>query len=291
MADDQFTTTACPSCSKQFLVAPCRLRRNGKSYCSADCRNAARRNAQQALRPRASTTCQACGAQIATQQSRLGRTKYCSADCLAQSRRLKQPDVSTVLVMYKTGLTYVEIADALGTDYGNVFKAIRRAGEAGRAYGERNGRGEESRVWKGDNASYSAFHRRLYRTKGKAAGCSACGQANTALYYDWANLTGNYADVNDYASLCRPCHRRYDQARESGNTKTQEAYRQALLGIRPDTGPVITESARRRIQQDRESGLLLRELAVRYGLNLADVHNLCRITPEMIERAQAKGEK
>ena len=31
--------------------------------------------------------------------------------------------------------------------------------------------------------------------------------------YDWANLTGDYADVSDFARMCRSCHRRYDNAR------------------------------------------------------------------------------
>lgn len=31
--------------------------------------------------------------------------------------------------------------------------------------------------------------------------------------FHWANLTGDYADVNDYARMCVPCHRRFDAER------------------------------------------------------------------------------
>jgi hypothetical protein len=33
--------------------------------------------------------------------------------------------------------------------------------------------------------------------------------------YEWANLTGDYEDVRDFASMCVRCHRRYDAARAS----------------------------------------------------------------------------
>lgn len=67
--------------------------------------------------------------------------------------------------------------------------------------------------WKGEQASIAAKHRRVWAVRGKATvciwGCVGAGD------YDWANLTGNYDDVMDYASMCRPCHRRYDDARRS----------------------------------------------------------------------------
>jgi hypothetical protein len=30
---------------------------------------------------------------------------------------------------------------------------------------------------------------------------------------EWANLTGNYADIDDYERMCVLCHRNFDAAR------------------------------------------------------------------------------
>ena len=67
--------------------------------------------------------------------------------------------------------------------------------------GERNG------AWRGDDVGYKAAHSRVRRIRGKASdSLCRCGVAA----YEWANLTGNFADVNDYEAMCRRCHRKYD---------------------------------------------------------------------------------
>jgi len=40
--------------------------------------------------------------------------------------------------------------------------------------------------------------------------CEECGTADPRRSYDWANLTGNFADVMDYRRLCRSCHWKLD---------------------------------------------------------------------------------
>jgi hypothetical protein len=59
------------------------------------------------------------------------------------------------------------------------------------------------------DASNDAFHRRLYSRHGKPCKCAKCGTA-TARHYDYANLTGRYEDVDDYAPMCRSCHWKFD---------------------------------------------------------------------------------
>jgi hypothetical protein len=49
----------------------------------------------------------------------------------------------------------------------------------------------------------------VYRERGKAAECIWGCQAPC---YEWANLTGDYLDVWDYAPMCKPCHKRFDGA-------------------------------------------------------------------------------
>lgn len=73
--------------------------------------------------------------------------------------------------------------------------------------------GPEHYAWKGEAASYDAKHLRLKVIRGNASTCVwGCEDASA---YDWANLTGDYDDPYDYISMCRPCHRRYDDARRS----------------------------------------------------------------------------
>ena len=90
-------------------------------------------------------------------------------------------------------------------------------------------------AWKGTDAGYIAKHMRVHRSRGSAAGCVwGC----TAARYEWANLTDDYDDIWDYASMCKLCHERYDQARASmepgakhhANAKITEE--QALLAIK-----------------------------------------------------------
>jgi len=63
--------------------------------------------------------------------------------------------------------------------------------------------------WKADEAGKQAFHRRLYALHGKPAKCTVCGTTDSN-HYDYANLSGRYEDLNDYAAMCRSCHWKYD---------------------------------------------------------------------------------
>jgi hypothetical protein len=72
----------------------------------------------------------------------------------------------------------------------------------------------EPNNWKGDNASYSAFHYRLYTRRGRPVKCEQCGLDDPKRVYHWANLTGRFQDLYDYKSMCVSCHRKYDYARK-----------------------------------------------------------------------------
>lgn len=74
--------------------------------------------------------------------------------------------------------------------------------------------GPDAAGWKGDQATYSALHYRVYVARGLPKHCTECGTTDPTKHYDWANLTGNYADVNDYARMCRKCHVQHDWARK-----------------------------------------------------------------------------
>lgn len=79
---------------------------------------------------------------------------------------------------------------------------------------------EEHPHWKGDNAEYSALHRRLRENKGQPKKCEECGTEDPDKTYDWANISGDYEDPDDYKRLCRSCHWKLDNTVE--NLETEE---------------------------------------------------------------------
>lgn len=115
--------------------------------------------------------------------------------------------------LYAAGYTQAEVGAFLGLSVKAVQGVFRRNGITPRPAIKRDQRGPKNALWKGDQAGYKALHLRVYAERGKASTCSVCGRSDTEATYDWANLTGNYADTKDYAAMCRKCHRAYDKAR------------------------------------------------------------------------------
>jgi hypothetical protein len=118
--------------------------------------------------------------------------------------------VERVRQLYEAGNTQHEIADVIGSSQKVVFNIMRRHSLPARVAAKRDQWGARNPAWKADDASKYAFHRRLYSRFGKPCQCSQCGTTK-AKHYDYANLTGRYEDLSDYASMCRSCHWRYDQ--------------------------------------------------------------------------------
>ena len=72
---------------------------------------------------------------------------------------------------------------------------------------------ENNQAWRGTEASYGSKHKRIYNHRGKPDHCTRCGRNDPGTRYEWANLTGDYDDINDFAMMCKPCHHAYDQER------------------------------------------------------------------------------
>lgn len=70
--------------------------------------------------------------------------------------------------------------------------------------------GSDNLQWKGVKAGYKAFHLRVEAARGKPKKCEDCG-TTSAKRFEWASVSGNYSDVNDYKRLCVSCHRRFDR--------------------------------------------------------------------------------
>lgn len=61
-----------------------------------------------------------------------------------------------------------------------------------------------------DDIGYASFHKRIRAERGEPKCCEFCGKVDKETAYEWASMTGDYANMNDYKSLCISCHRKYD---------------------------------------------------------------------------------
>ena len=81
--------------------------------------------------------------------------------------------------------------------------------------GKRDQHQENNDNWLGDAAGYSAMHLRVIVARGRPSRCACCDTTDPGIQYHWANLSGHYEDIHDYARLCPPCHRRLDARRRA----------------------------------------------------------------------------
>ena len=108
------------------------------------------------------------------------------------------------------GLSQAECGVRFEVSQKAVWSAMKRHGIKARVAAKRDQMGENNHMWKGDDASKYAFHRRLYSRYGKPSECAECGTKDPSRSYDYANLTGRYEDMEDYKPMCRSCHWKYD---------------------------------------------------------------------------------
>lgn len=118
-------------------------------------------------------------------------------------------NIQEVIELYEKGMTQDEIADKLGTTQKVIWSRLKRIGYKCRVARKRNQMAEKNHMWKGDKAGYASLHRRVEAQRGKPRKCEECGTTEARMY-NWANLTGKYADIYDYKRLCRSCHAKLD---------------------------------------------------------------------------------
>ena len=116
--------------------------------------------------------------------------------------------VDAVRRLYAGGATQTEVGAILGLSQKVIWSIMRRHSISARVAAKRNQMGESNSSWKGASASYKAKHQRLYRHNKQE--CERCGTTDPARSYDWANLTGDYDNPDDYERMCRSCHWRFD---------------------------------------------------------------------------------
>ena len=113
--------------------------------------------------------------------------------------------IGEAIKLYESGMTQVEVAQKLGTTQKVIWRALKNANHRCRTAKKRNQFGENNDSWKGDKATYAAFHCRVENKRGKPKICSMC-ETTTAKRYEWANMTGKYEDIYDYIRICKSCH-------------------------------------------------------------------------------------
>lgn len=139
----------------------------------------------------------------------------CSYNCyaivfgMANQYTVSQVDTDRLEAYYASGMTQLEIAPYFEVNQQTISKWFKKYAIKARVAKKRNQWGTANGSWKGDHAGYAAAHARLKVIKGSADHCEECGATGPG-YYDWANLTGNYLDIEDYKQMCRSCHAKYD---------------------------------------------------------------------------------
>lgn len=122
--------------------------------------------------------------------------------------------VDLICGMYLDGMTVAEIRKVAPKGY-RVQTILERHLSSRRPAARRDQSRHRNHMWKGDEAGYKALHLRVKAERGRPSRCGACEEDDPNGRYEWANLTGDYANVYDYVRLCVTCHRRVDAHRRS----------------------------------------------------------------------------
>jgi len=152
-----------------------------------------------------------------TQETRNKMSQAAKRRCTSEWRKKKSEEYATKLpfekvqALYESGLTQREVDQRLGVSQKVIWAFMKRNGIKARVAAKRDQRGIKNSNWKGNGAGYQACHARVIAARGHPSKCEECGTTDPNQHYDWANLTGNYHDVNDYRRLCRSCHWKLDK--------------------------------------------------------------------------------
>jgi len=175
----------CVFCNKEFYVPKYKIKAGKGIYCSKECYNKIINNTLH-------KSCLFCGKKFISYGSH--KRKFCSKKCHYNSKKEIR-----ICIVCKTNF--------------EISKSIKRYTCSSRCAKTLH-RGSTNGMWKGKEASYSAFHHRLTAIRGKPKKCEVCGENNPSKRYEWANLKGDYPDPYDYKRMCTSCHRKFDNKKK-----------------------------------------------------------------------------
>ena len=151
--------------------------------------------------------------------------RFCSRGCGRQAWRAARATAPELSSCDLCGNQFLKLGPAhrfcslnCGKQYWENKKRTARAGGPGKGWAKGKQIGPSNPTWRGDGAGYQALHIRVYVARGRPFPCSSCGSADESRTFDWANLSGRFADPSDYAPMCRSCHRKYDNRRKREST-------------------------------------------------------------------------
>jgi hypothetical protein len=117
---------------------------------------------------------------------------------------------------------------------------------------------EANSNWRGDDVGYDGMHIRVRKARGKADRCEQCGTTDQSLNYDWASLIDKPASVDDFAPMCRSCHRKFD----TGRDRQRPGWQGQTWGQRTLTADLV-----RAAHAARAGGSSVGDLSRRFGVH------------------------
>lgn len=109
---------------------------------------------------------------------------------------------------YNSFKTQEEIGNIFQVSQKVIWGFMKRHGIKARIAAKRDQRGEKNSAWKGDSVSYKGAHDRVRSVRGNPTKCIKCNTTEGKL--EWASISKQYHDPNDYQAMCVPCHRNHD---------------------------------------------------------------------------------
>lgn len=114
---------------------------------------------------------------------------------------------------------YPKTCPACGEDFlgreAQVACSIRCSRRGKKRPGMRRNFGEANPAWRSDGISYFGMHQRVRATRGKADHCERCGVNDPSLTYNWASLSDEPKSIWDFEAMCRSCHMKFDNHRDT----------------------------------------------------------------------------
>ena len=179
--------------------------------------------------------CLICGNPFYTKPARIkdGRGKFCSRNCYAINRVLNYRDekhpnwkggiskIKKERKIYKTETSCLFCNKRFPTFISEILKGHSKFCSR-KCHGKWKSiynTGSNHPNWLGDKVGYTGSHTRVKKKFGKPSRCDICGTTRKDIVYEWANLTGNFHDINDFRRMCRSCHRKYDYKRNPRTKK------------------------------------------------------------------------
>jgi len=120
------------------------------------------------------------------------------------------PNKQELIQLYASGLTQGKLGERYGVTQKVVWSWFNKLGIKSRVAKNLNQERENNPNWKGEDATYAAFHYRVQKLRGTPNICSMCNKID-AKRYEWASVTKMYDDEFDYIRLCKSCHSKFDE--------------------------------------------------------------------------------